>query len=64
MKKLTSVLLAAIFAFVGLSLPGCGDESAVVEPATPDTETGDDVLATESQMDQYEAEMKAQSKSR
>ena len=59
MKNLTSLLLAGLFCFVGLNLTGCGgtQESTVVESSGPDTETGDSALATQEQMDQYEAEM-------
>ena len=59
MKNLTSLLLAATFCFVGIGLAGCGgsQENTVVDASGPSTETGDAVLQSQNQMDQYEAEM-------
>ena len=57
MKNLTSLLLACMFCFVGLSLTGCdgAQENTVVESPG---ETGDAALETQEDMDSYEAEMK------
>ena len=60
MKKLTSLMLAGLFCFVGLNLTGCGGntENTVVESSGTGT---DEVLQTQDMMDQYAAEMAAAS---
>ena len=56
MKNLTSLILAGMFCFVGLSLTGCGgpQENTVVESSGTG---GDEVLDTQEKMDEYAAEM-------
>ena len=63
MKKLTSLMLAGLFCFVGLNLTGCGgsSENTVVESGGANTGTGDEVLESQDMMDQYAAEMAAAS---
>lgn len=59
MKSLSSLVLAAMFCFVGLGLTGCGGntENTVVESSG---QQGDGVLESQEQMDDYAAQMQAE----
>lgn len=61
MKRITSLVLAGLFCFVGLNLTGCDaqrDEATVVESTAAANDTGG--FDSQEQMDQYAAEMQKQ----